>query len=246
MTINYTTLLGLAEPVTGTESGTWGDDVNKGITDYLDIAVAGTQTISGTQTAVTLSITNGSSAGNNISQAGAGATGSSQYAIINCTGSPASLLTITAPASSKSYIVLNATSTSQSVKIVGVGPTTGVTIASGEKAVVAWNGSDFVKVATTVITNLTGTLPVTNGGTGATTLTGLVKGNGTSAFTAATAGTDYAAAPTGTNTQLLANNGSGGFTNVTVAGSLTYSGGTLTGTGITTGKSIAMAMIFGG
>ena len=47
MTINYTTLLGLAEPVTGTESGTWGDDVNKGITDYLDIAVAGTQTISG-------------------------------------------------------------------------------------------------------------------------------------------------------------------------------------------------------
>ena len=45
MTINYTTLLGLAEPVTGTESGTWGDDVNKGITDYLDIAVAGTQTV---------------------------------------------------------------------------------------------------------------------------------------------------------------------------------------------------------
>ena len=95
-------------------------------------------------------------------------------------------------------------------------------------------------------TGVTGTLGVSNGGTGATTLTGLVKGNGTSAFTAATAGTDYAAATTGTNTQLLANNGSGGFTNVTVAGSLTYSGGTLTGTGVTTGKSIAMAMIFGG
>lgn len=40
---------------------------------------------------------------------------------------------------------------------------------------------------------VTGTLPVANGGTGATTLTGLVKGNGTSAMTAATAGTDYAA-----------------------------------------------------
>ena len=38
-----------------------------------------------------------------------------------------------------------------------------------------------------------GTIPVANGGTGATTLTGLVKGNGTSAFTAATAGTDYIA-----------------------------------------------------
>jgi len=38
---------------------------------------------------------------------------------------------------------------------------------------------------------VTGTLPVGNGGTGATTLTGIVKGNGTGAMTAATAGTDY-------------------------------------------------------
>ena len=35
-------------------------------------------------------------------------------------------------------------------------------------------------------TQVTGTLPVGNGGTGATTLTGYVKGNGTSAFTAST------------------------------------------------------------
>ena len=40
---------------------------------------------------------------------------------------------------------------------------------------------------------VTGTLPVANGGTGATTLTGVLKGNGTSAFTAATAGTDFVA-----------------------------------------------------
>lgn len=42
-------------------------------------------------------------------------------------------------------------------------------------------------------TEVTGTLPVANGGTGATTLTGIVKGSGTGAFSAATAGTDYAA-----------------------------------------------------
>lgn len=41
---------------------------------------------------------------------------------------------------------------------------------------------------------VTGTLPVGNGGTGATTLTGLVKGNGTSAMTAAVAGTDFQSA----------------------------------------------------
>lgn len=48
-------------------------------------------------------------------------------------------------------------------------------------------------------TGVTGTLPVANGGTGATTITGLVKGNGTSAFTAAVAGTDYMS-PSSTDT----------------------------------------------
>ncbi|NDE09321.1 MAG: hypothetical protein EBZ95_01975 [Chitinophagia bacterium] len=39
--------------------------------------------------------------------------------------------------------------------------------------------------------NITGIVAVANGGTGATTLTGIVKGNGTGAMTAAVAGTDY-------------------------------------------------------
>ena len=43
-----------------------------------------------------------------------------------------------------------------------------------------------------------GTITVSYGGTGATTLTGVLKGNGTSAFTAATAGTDYVAPGTAT------------------------------------------------
>jgi uncharacterized protein (DUF2141 family) len=48
-------------------------------------------------------------------------------------------------------------------------------------------------------THVTDTLPVANGGTGATTLTGIVKGNGTGAFTAASASTDYLS-PTGSAT----------------------------------------------
>lgn len=142
MTTAYTSLLGLALPVTGELSGTWGDVVNDYLTNYIDASVAGAQTISGSQTAVTLSTTNGSA----LSQAGSGSTGSAQYQIINCTGNPAGTLTITAPASSKSYIIINATSTSQSVKIVGTGPTTGVTVATGQRALVAWNGSDFVQI----------------------------------------------------------------------------------------------------
>ena len=45
--------------------------------------------------------------------------------------------------------------------------------------------------ATTGVVTLAGTLGVASGGSGAVTLTGILKGNGTSAFTAATAGTDY-------------------------------------------------------
>lgn len=147
MTTAYTSLLGLALPVTGELSGTWGDTVNDNITKYVDAAVAGAQTISGSQTAVTLSTTTAS----NLSQAGTGATGSAQYQIINCTGNPASLLTVTVPAQSKTYVVINSTSTSQSVKVVGVGPTTGVTVFSGERAVLVWTGSDFAKVASSLI-----------------------------------------------------------------------------------------------
>ena len=43
-----------------------------------------------------------------------------------------------------------------------------------------------------------GVLAVTNGGSGVATLTGLLKGNGISAFSAATAGTDYVAPATAT------------------------------------------------
>lgn len=146
MTIQYSTLLGLTKPDTGTQSGTWGDDINEGLTDFLDGAIAGAQIISGSATAVTLSKTVGTSTDTTpLVQVGSGSSGSSQYQIIRCTGNPASLLTITAPAADKTYVVINATSTNQSVKIVGSGPTTGVTVISGEKALVVWNGSDFVK-----------------------------------------------------------------------------------------------------
>lgn len=57
----------------------------------------------------------------------------------------------------------------------------------------SFNGSANVTIAVTAVpaSLITGTLPVANGGTGATSLTGLLKGNGTGAFTAAVPGTDY-------------------------------------------------------
>ena len=69
-----------------------------------------------------------------------------------------------------------------------------------------WNigqgyGTDATAATTNLATSVSGTLPVANGGTGAATLTGIVKGNGTGAMTAATAGTDYLT-PTGSAANL--------------------------------------------
>ena len=136
MTINYTTLLGLAQPVTGTEANTWGTAVNDQITGLLDTAVAGTTTLSA-DADVTLTTTTG-------------AANQARQAIILWTAGGTTLRVITAPAQSKTYIVINKTSSTQSIKLVGVGPTTGVTIIAGESAVCAWNGVDFIKTGSTI------------------------------------------------------------------------------------------------
>lgn len=73
--------------------------------------------------------------------------------------------------------------------------------------------------------SFSGTLDVANGGTGASTLTGIVKGNGTSAFTAATAGTDYLAPPSGT--AILKANSGGALANASAGTDYVAPGGAL-------------------
>jgi hypothetical protein len=68
------------------------------------------------------------------------------------------------------------------------------------RAVVAADIPTLNQNTTGTAAGLSATLAVGSGGTGATTLTGVLKGNGTSAFTAATAGTDYQAPITLTTT----------------------------------------------
>ena len=61
-----------------------------------------------------------------------------------------------------------------------------------------------------------------------TSITGVLKGNGT-AISAATSGTDYAPATSGSS--ILYGNGSGGFSNVTIGSGLSFSTGTLSASG---------------
>jgi hypothetical protein len=176
---NFTPLLGLALPTTGDLSGTWGTTVNDGITDLLDDAVAGTTTLSA-DTDVTLSTTNG-------------ADNQARSAVILWTASNgATTRNITAPAQSKAYVVINAGT--GSIVIRGSGPTTGVTLPAGTKALVAWNGSDFVKIASNPVvltTDVSGTLAVANGGTGITSF-----GAGVATFLGTPSSANLAAAVT--------------------------------------------------
>jgi len=130
--VNYTPLLGLALPTTGDLVGIWGTTVNTALTSLLDTAIAGTTTIS-TDADVTLTDTDGSA-------------NQARAAIINWTATGTVTRNITAPAASKVYVVFNNTGGTQSIRIRGVGPTTGVTILAGDQAMVAWNGTDFEKV----------------------------------------------------------------------------------------------------
>jgi hypothetical protein len=97
-----------------------------------------------------------------------------------------------------------------------------------------WNigqgyGSAATAASTNLATSVSGTLAVANGGTGATTLTGLIKGSGTNALTAAVAGTDYQAPITLTTTGTGAATFSGTTLNIPLVSS-TVSAGTISGT----------------
>lgn len=170
-----TTLLGFVLPTTGSLNGTWGNTINTQLTELLDSAIAGT-----TELTVDADVT--------LTASPLVANQARQPVILwNATGSVTRI--ITAPAQSKSYIVINSTGGSQSIVFKASG-TTGVTIPAGRSCIVAWDGLDFVPASSYLPSLALGSaLSVSSGGTGAATLTGLVKGNGTSAMTAVTAPT---------------------------------------------------------
>ena len=228
MTTAYTSLLGFALPVTGELSGTWGDTVNNSITQLEEDAIAGVATASVTSGNWTLSTT------------GSGASNEARKAILIPTGTPGVSRNILAPNSSKAYIVDNQSDAAVVLKGV-TGPTTGITIAAGEKCLAAWSGSDFVKVssstadgvttfsagttgftpstATSGAVTLAGTLATANGGTNLTSFTsgGAVYATSTSALTTGTL--PVASGGTG-----LASGTSGGVLAYTASGTLASSG----------------------
>jgi len=236
-----TTQLGLVTPTQGTLSGTWGDTVNNGITEYVNIAIAGTLSFAG-DGAITLANTTGTGSASNIGSTTA------QYAVIRVTGTLTTPKIITAPSYSKLYMVDNA-ATGSTVSFIRSGQTPAVSIAVGEKAFVYYNGTDYVKVATS-----TGTGSVTSvAGTGTVngiTLTGTVTSSGSLTLGGALTGVNLTSQVTGTLP--VANGGTGTAspalvqgTNVTITGTWPNQTINSTASGITAGKSITFALVFG-
>jgi len=159
-----TSYLSLPLISTGTQPGTWGLDVNNGLTSYLDIAIAGTLSLAG-DGAVTLANTAGTSSATGIVSTTA------QYAMIRITGTLTTTKVITAPslnsdataAYSKFYIVDHQAS-GGNVTLKASGQT-GVSIVPGEKALVIFNGTDYIKVSNVsgsgTFTSLTATGAIT-------------------------------------------------------------------------------------
>ena len=169
-----TTLLGFVLPTTGSLDGTWGATINAQLTELLDSAIAGTTEIT--------------SDADVILTASPLVANEARQPIILWSATGTTTRYITAPAQSKPYIVINSTGGTQSIVIRGSGPTTGVTVPAGRSCIVVWDGADFVAASSFIPTLALGTpLPVSSGGTGAATLTGLVKAAGTSAMTAVAA-----------------------------------------------------------
>ena len=136
-----TALIGLTLPVQGTLSGQWGDTVNNAISEIIDVAVAGTQTIT-TDADINLAVTTGTYLITGLTA------NSSQYAVLLCTGARTAARNINTPKQSKTYVVINDTSGGFAITVRGgpTSPTTGVSVAAGTRAIIAWNGSDFVNV----------------------------------------------------------------------------------------------------
>jgi hypothetical protein len=172
---------------TGEQTGTWGDTTNNNFSIAVGEAITGSADVafSSADVTVTLTDSNGAQSARNLRLNLTGTSGGARQLIL---GSGCQI--------EKLYLVNNGLADAVTIKNTSG---TGIAVAAGKSMFVYNNGTNVVDAITYLSSLTLGTaLPVASGGSGAATLTGVLKGNGTSAFTAATAGTDYVAPGTAT------------------------------------------------
>jgi hypothetical protein len=216
---------------TGEKSGTWGTITNTNLSNVLEAAIAGLADVIITNTDQALTVVDGN-------------TDQSRCAAIKLSTVLTNNFNVYVPPVTKLYVIQN-TSTTYSATIkcsITAGSTTpapggvGVTIPPAKSVLVRTDGTNVIEQLNYVAGNLnvggnltvdgniassSGAIPVSNGGTGVATISGVVFGNGTSPFTAAT-GTEISTA-IGTTPVQKANaiSNSGGW-NITPSGTTLY------------------------
>lgn len=233
MPSSYSTSLRLDLPTEGSYVDSWGDVVNDGITKLVDTAVAGTAAVTVTSTNHVVSYANG-------------ATDEARAAVLTLSGAPGAAFNVFVPPVSKTYIIKNSVTTYTATIYCSTvaGNTTpagtGIAIPSGKSVFIKTDGTDFTQAISGGLTSGTsllkgdGSTGISNATAGTDYLappsgTSILKANSGGALANAVAGTDYAPATSGTS--ILYGNGSGGFSNVTIGSGVSFSLGTLSATG---------------
>ena len=213
---------------TGDQAGTWGNTTNTNLGTAIEEAITGSAnvTFASSNAAIALTDTNAAQTARNLR--------------LNLVGTISSVQTLFIPAIEKQYLVTNGLSNSVIISNGSNASPTGttVTIPTGKSAVIFNDATNIAETTSYISTLQVGNLTISNvtltnpldvpeGGTGLANLTygSVMVGNNT--------GTVTLVAP-GTANNVLTSNGTHW---ISQAGS---SGG-----GITAGKSIALAMIFG-
>jgi len=147
----------------GDQAGAWGSTTNGNLSNVFDVAIAGYQTVSVTSASQALTYLNGPTTTAALNQ--------SVYAMLRFTTTTGATFNVYAPPVSKQYIVYNNSGYSMILynsTVIGntTAAGTGVTVTNGAKVMVWSDGTNFSELQAA---NLTGTLAVANGGTGATT-----------------------------------------------------------------------------
>ena len=223
---------------TGDQTGTWGSTTNNNLSVAVSEAITGSADVpfSSADVTVTLTDSNAAQTARNLRLNLTGTSGGARNLIL---GSGCQI--------EKLYIINNGLADAVTVKNTSG---TGIAVPAGKTMLVFNNGTNVVDV-TTYLSSLTlGTaLPIASGGTG-TTSTAYVNlaSNVTGTLPVANGGTSLA---TLTANNVLLGNGTSApsFVAPSTTGNVLTSNGTTwtsaAASGITTGKAIAMAMIFG-
>jgi hypothetical protein len=182
MASTYSPLLRVELIGIGDQANTWGLINNTNLGTVLEQAIAGTAVIDVTIANQTLSQEDGTS-------------DQARCMIIRVIGTPGTSRNIVAPKLSKVYVVING---SDSDIVFKGSDTTGVTISSGLRSILVYNGTDFVTLSssiTDIISGTSGTLTVPRGGTG--TINGSITGTSALTFTAGGSDEDINLIPSG-------------------------------------------------